>query len=271
MNWAVSVKRGSDDEELAYLRRLVRDRAGITMDEERAQLVRPRLERLATKLGCRDLGELVGRLKKGRDVREVVSAMTTNETSFFRDQHPFELLREHLLPELLRLGRTARIWSAACSTGQELYSIAMVADAHAPTLRLELVGTDICGRALEQAREGRYSNFEVRRGLPDDLKAQYLRQQDGQWQVTDRIRRRVRFERANLLDAAPVSGVDVLLLRNVLIYFDDGVRRRVLRHAKRAMHPDGYLMVGGCENITGLDPELQPTRMGRTTCYRIRR
>src|SRR5690348_7230774 len=194
-----------------------------------------------------------------RLAREVVEAMTTNETSFFRDVHPFETLRTKVLPELVQVrgpGRALRIWCAAASTGQEPYSIAMLLREHFPAAAatVQLVATDINRAVLARAQSGVFRQLEVNRGLPAAMLIKYFEKSGLDWQLKPEIRRMVTFAEANLLEQWPIVGEqDIVFMRNVLIYFDVPTKRRILARVREAMANDGVLFLGGAETTTGID------------------
>jgi len=190
---------------------------------------------------------------------QVVDAMTTNETSFFRDNHPFEALRKSVIPGLIErraATRSLRIWSAACSTGQEPYSLAMMLKDNFPVLggwKVEIVATDLSPSVLDRAREGIYSTFEVQRGLPIQMLVRHFDQQEPNWQIKRELRQTITFRALNLLEDFSVLGqFDVVLCRNVLIYFDQPTKTRILGAIARRIVPDGFLLLGGAESVFGL-------------------
>jgi chemotaxis protein methyltransferase CheR len=256
------------------VRRFLKERSGIELDDHRQYLVESRLGAVVRRDGLKDIAELVGQLR-GRNPeveRTVVDAMTTNETMFFRDLHPFEALRLTILPELLERNRALRIWCGACSTGQEPYSLTMMMDQHFSQAltpgRLSITASDICTEVLDKARQGLYAQIEVNRGLPAALLMQYFKRQGRHWQFAERLRRHVQFRQANLLGPAPGSGFSIVMLRNVLIYFTEETRRTVLSHVTRAIEPGGYLFLGGAETLIGMNDGFEAIRIGRTLCYR---
>ena len=193
--------------------------------------------------------------------------MTTNESFFFRDTQPFEQFRAHTLPQLLearRDGRRIRIWSAACSTGQEPYSIAMILKEEAAKVagwRIEIVATDLSREVLEKAKVGIYSQFEVQRGLPIQYLMKYFKQVDEMWQIDPAIRAMVTFRQHNLLHGTGALGrFDVVFCRNVLIYFDQATKRRILDDIARVLPPDGYLYLGGAETVLGVSEKFRPVQ-----------
>lgn len=243
----------------------LKERSGLALAPDKEYLVDSRLLPVARRNGCRDVAELIRRLKEpdaGHLKTEVTEAMMNNESYFFRDRIPFDRLADTVLPDLLRAraGRKQiRIWCAAASTGQEPYSIAMLLDRR-PELagwQVEIVASDISGDALERARAGLYSQFEVQRGLPIQMLMQYFTQAGGQWQIAGRLRERVEFHTVNLLSDFSRLGVfDVVFCRNVLIYFDRETKLGVLGRIREAMAPDGYLLLGAAETMVGLGDDF---------------
>jgi chemotaxis protein methyltransferase CheR len=263
-----------------YVRALVRQRAAIVLDDDKAYLAETRLLPLARALALGSVTDLVARLRAGPANglhRQVVEAMTTNETSFFRDILPFESLRREVLPELRRrrtAERRLRLWSAACSTGQEPYCLAMLlCEQFGPPAGwdVRVVASDLSTEVLERARRGRYSQLEVSRGLPAPLLARYFQPQGAEWQVKDDVRRLVDYRQLNLIEPWPdLPPLDVIFLRNVLIYFDVATKRQVLGRVRRLLRPDGYLFLGGAETTLNLDDAFERVEFQRAGCYRLR-
>ncbi|MEW6281251.1 MAG: protein-glutamate O-methyltransferase CheR [Candidatus Eremiobacterota bacterium] len=253
--------------------------SGIQLGADKQYLVKNRLEELCARLGVPRVTDLIARVRQRAcpvTARSVVEAMTTNETSFFRDGSPFEALRTQILPELLarrQASRSLRIWSAACSTGQEPYSVAMLLhDSFAHVVRdwqLQVLGIDLAEKVVERARSGRYTQLEVNRGLPVRYLLSCFEKKGSDWVVAERLRRLVRFEVANLVDPALTLGTfDLILCRNVMIYFEPDTRRRVLGTLLRHLAPDGYLIVGGAEVLLGLTDRLERLNVGGAVVYR---
>jgi chemotaxis protein methyltransferase CheR len=265
-----------------YICKFAKEMAAIVIEPDREYFVEARVEPLARSEGFHSIGDLVEGLRMQSDLSrlhlQVLDALTINETLFFRDVHPFEALRTHVLPELLsRAGsRPLNIWSAASSTGQEAYSIAMLLKEYSPAMgpgKVAIYATDLTERVLDQARQGSYSQFEVNRGLPASLLIRYFRQEgNNRWILRDDIRSMVRFERMNLSAPWPQLPLfDLILVRNVMIYFDVACKREVLEKASRQLQPGGYVILGSAETTLGICSELQPHQIGRATVYRRER
>jgi chemotaxis protein methyltransferase CheR len=266
-------------EDFAYLCRLMHERAAIVLEPGKEYLALSRLDPIARHAGVGSVAELVGVLR-GEDAasqlhEEVVDALTTNETTFFRDFNPFESLRTHVLPELVerrRRSRSAAIWSAGCSSGQEPYSIAMAIREDFPELltwQLRILGTDISPSVLDRARRGRYGQLEVNRGLPAHLLVRHFTRVGMEWEIEEPIRRMVRFERHNLVHEWPaMPPFDLVLMRNVMIYFDVDTKRDVLAKMHRQLAPQGYLLLGASETTYNLSEDFDRELDGRTAWYR---
>jgi chemotaxis protein methyltransferase CheR len=250
-----------------FLRKLLKERSGLDLSADKQYLVESRLIPLARKAGLGGLPELVQKLKGGTEAltAEVVEAMTTNETFFFRDKVPFDHLKATIMPELLQARasrRSLRIWCAASSTGQEPYSIAMCLKELGAALtgwRVEIVATDLSQGVLEKSRAGLFSQFEVQRGLPIQLLVKNFVQTGELWQLNADIRAMVQFRQLNLLQDFSHLGVfDVIFCRNVLIYFDQDTKTNVFSRLSRVIEPDGFLMLGAAETVVGLTETFKP-------------
>ena len=253
--------------EYDYLRRLLKERSGLVLSHDKQYLVESRLVPLARKAGLPGISELVARLKNGEAslTTDVVEAMTTNETFFFRDKIPFDHLRDTILPILMQSRanrRSLRIWSAACSTGQEPYSIAMSLKEKAAMLagwRIEIVGTDLSQEVLEKSKSGIYSQFEVQRGLPIQLLVKYFAQIGEMWQLNGDVRSMVQYRQLNLLqDFSSLGKFDVIFCRNVLIYFDQETKAAIFERIAKVLEPDGMLMLGAAESVVGITDAFRP-------------
>ena len=259
--------------EYDYLRKLLKERSGLVLSSDKQYLVESRLLPIARKGGLASLGELVQKLKTpGTEalIVEVVEAMTTNESFFFRDKIPFDHFREAIMPSLLtaRAGqRRVRIWCAAASTGQEPYSLAMCLKEMAAQLagwRVEILATDLSTEVLEKAKAGIYSQFEVQRGLPIQLLVKYFTQIGETWQIAPEIRSMVQYRSFNLLsDFGQLGTFDAVYCRNVLIYFDQQTKIDVLERVARITEADGYLVLGAAETVVGLTEAFKPIQERR--------
>ena len=242
--------------------RLLRQRSGLVLSPDKAYLMESRLLPVARKWKLAGFEDLVKSIRTKPDealVRDVVEAMTTNESFFFRDIKPFDQFKELVLPAMLknRAGqRRLRIWSAACSSGQEPYSLAMILSEMAAQLAgwtIEIIATDLSSEILARAKEGVYSQFEVQRGLPVTLLVKYFTQSGDRWQINPKIRSMVDYREFNLLaDPGPLGRFDVVFCRNVLIYFDQETKAKVLDRLANLMPEDGFLFLGGAETVLGL-------------------
>ena len=263
-----------------FVRRLVYERAALVLEPGKEYLAEARLLPVAREAGFVTLRDLIRRLQQGPPNglhQKVVEAMTTNETSFFRDAHPFETLRGSILPELMAkraAERRLNIWSAASSSGQEPYSIAMLVREHFPALSswiLRLVASDFSHEILARAREGCYSQLEVNRGLPASLLSKYFERQGTNWRIKADLRRMVEFRTINLAESLhSLPQMDIVFLRNVLIYFDVATKKAILGKVRRLMRPDGYLILGGAETTMNLDPAFERVQLEKSACYRLR-
>jgi chemotaxis protein methyltransferase CheR len=250
-----------------FLRKILKERSGLDLSADKQYLVESRLVPLARKAGLPGISELAAKMKNGDAalITDVVEAMTTNETFFFRDKIPFDHLRDTILPMLTASRanrRTLRIWSAACSTGQEPYSIAMCLKEKAAALagwRIEIVGTDLSQEVLEKSKSGIYSQFEVQRGLPIQLLVKYFAQVGEMWQLNADIRSMVQYRQLNLLqDFASLGKFDVIFCRNVLIYFDQETKAAIFERIGKVLEPDGMLMLGAAESVVGITDAFRP-------------
>jgi chemotaxis protein methyltransferase CheR len=250
-----------------FLRKLLKERSGLDLSADKQYLVESRLIPLARRAGLAGIAELVQKIKGGSDAltSEMVEAMTTNETFFFRDKIPFDHLREAILPALLqsRASRRAlRIWCAASSTGQEPYSIAMCLKELGPVLagwRIEIVATDLSLGVLEKSRAGIFSQFEVQRGLPIQMLVKHFTQVGELWQLNADIRAMVQHRQLNLLqDFSHLGRFDVIFCRNVLIYFDQDTKVMIFERLAGVLEADGVLALGAAESVIGISDAFQP-------------
>lgn len=267
-------------QEFSYIQSLVRERSAIVLEQDKMYLVESRLTPVAREEGLSNLSELVTKLRakpyNGLHVK-VVEAMTTNETSFFRDLHPFNALREKLIPDLIqkRAGvRGINIWCAACSSGQEPFTIAMMLRETFPQLnswKIDILATDLSLEILGRGKDGRYSQLEVNRGLPVAYLMKYFTKEGMEWRLKDEIRKMVRFAEMNLIGNWPVMPkMDLVFLRNVLIYFNVETKKSILGRARKVLAPDGGLFLGAAETTFNVDDAYQRNEVGKASYYTLK-
>jgi chemotaxis protein methyltransferase CheR len=252
----------------ANLSNMLKTRSGLIIGLDKTYLLETRLAGMMRREKFTDLNVLAERLgRPGSEplIREVVEAMTTNESFFFRDDKPFQHFRAQALPRMLAArppGTGVRCWSAACSTGQEAYSLAMILSECKSLIggrTVEIIGTDIARDTLARAREGKYTQFEVQRGLPVQYLMKYFRKEDPQWRIAPEIRQMAQFREFNLLgDLRPLGRFDIVFCRNVLSYFDQPTKAKVLNAIATVMPPDGMLYLGGAETVLGITSRFAP-------------
>ena len=250
-----------------YLRKLLKDHSGLDLSADKQYLIESRLLPLSRKCGVSGIGDLVQKMKGGSStiIAQVVEAMTTNETFFFRDKVPFEHFRDTIMPEMLKARvnrKSIRIWCAAGSTGQEPYSLAMSLKEMGAVLagwRVEIIATDLSNEVLEKSKSGVYSQFEVQRGLPIQLLVKYFRQNGELWQISPELRAMVQHRQLNLLhDFSQLGAFDVIFCRNVLIYFDQDTKINIFGRLAKTMEADGFLVLGAAETVVGLTDVFKP-------------
>jgi chemotaxis protein methyltransferase CheR len=248
-----------------YLRKLLKDHSGLDLSADKQYLIESRLMPLARKCGLSSIPDLVMKIRGGAYIPQVVEAMTTNETFFFRDKLPFDHFRDTIMPDVLKARaarRSVRIWCAAGSTGQEPYSLAMSLKEMGAALagwRVDIVATDLSQEVLEKSKAGIYSQFEVQRGLPIQMLVKYFKQSGELWQINPELRSMVQHRQLNLLhDFGQLGTFDVIFCRNVLIYFDQDTKINVLNRLARSMEADGFLVLGAAETVVGLTDSFRP-------------
>jgi chemotaxis protein methyltransferase CheR len=250
-----------------YLRKILKDQSGLDLSADKQYLIESRLLPLARKAGMPGISELVQKMRSGSAVfiSQVVEAMTTNETFFFRDKVPFDHFRESIMPEIIKARasrKSVRIWCAAGSTGQEPYSLAMCLKEMGAALsgwRLEILATDLSQEVIEKSKAGIYSQFEVQRGLPIQMLVKYFKQTGELWQINPDMRAMVQHRQLNLLhDFSQLGVFDVIFCRNVLIYFDQETKVNIFNRLAKAIEPDGFLVLGAAETVVGLTDVFKP-------------
>ena len=262
-----------------YVREVVRATSAIVLDLSKTYLVESRLAPVARQVGATDLSDLVARMRRdssGRLRDLVVDAMTTNETSFYRDAPLWAALEQQIIPALIAARareRALTFWSAASSSGQEAYSLAMLLRDRFPDVvagwNVRIIATDLSADMLGRAAAGRYTQLEVNRGLPAPRLVRYFERSGAFWQLKDEVRQMVEFRAMNLVKPWPfVPYVDVLFMRNVLIYFDQTTKQQILARCRTVLRPDGHLVLGTSETTLNIDPSYQRVVTGNATTYR---
>ncbi len=272
-------------DEIKLITKYIYDISGIHLDESKKYLLETRLNTLVQEYGCSTYLEFLQKTKAdaSRNIeRKIIDAISTNETLFFRDSGPFQLLQHKIFPELIdaRTPKVAgmktplKIWSAASSTGQELYSVAIVLQellGEFSKYSIKLLGTDISDAAVAQASSGKFNKFEIERGLPRDKLTRYFAPSGQTWKVSDQLRAMVNFRKFNLMH--PFTGLgkfDVVLCRNVAIYFTLEDRKKLFNRIADVLEPDGYLIIGSTESLTGICPRFIPKRHLRSIFYQLK-
>jgi len=264
-------------------RGFLEDSCGIVLGDNKHYLVTSRLNKLTHEFSFDSLSAMLDELKRKNDAKlkeRVIDAMTTNETSWFRDNYPFELLKENLIPEIVKNNKPNRfrIWSAACSTGQEPYSISMsinefqMKSPGVLNIPVEIVGTDISSTVLDMARRAEYDQLSVTRGLPEEKKKLFFQSIDGnRWKLNDKIKSIVKFNEINLLQNYTLIGkFDLIFCRNVLIYFSADLKSDILNRMAKILNPGGFLVLGGSESPTGYCRAFEMTRFPKGVVYRLK-
>jgi len=273
-------------DEVKTLSQYIYSISGIQLDDKKTYLIETRLKHLLETEECNSYGELYFKAKKdsARTIeRKIIDAITTNETLFFRDNSPFEMFKYKIMPELIDrrtaissgiMPITIRIWSAACSTGQELYSIAIILRELLPNMQrynIKLLGTDISDEAIAKASYGHYNKFEIERGLDKDKLQRYFSENHNSWKIRDDIRAMVVFQKFNLITSfAGIGKFDIVFCRNVAIYFNNEDKRKLFDKIAGVLEPDGYLIIGATESLTGLNQRFEPQRHLRSVFYKLK-
>jgi chemotaxis protein methyltransferase CheR len=262
----------------AYLRELLKRRAAIDLDASKQYLLEQRLDQLVRDGSFESVSQLVQQSRTGMPQvdTQIIEAMTTHETLFFRDRYPFEVLQAKILPALIAArekNRALTIWSAACSSGQEPYSIALLLLEHFPRLTewpVRIIATDISDKVLTRGREGRFQQIEVNRGLPVNLLVKYFERSGTDWQLKPEVRKLVEFRKLNLLDSWGLLRPDVVFMRNVLIYFDTNDKRAILTRLRQTIARDGALFLGTAETTLMVDDGWERVSFEKSSYYTVR-
>lgn len=264
--------------DIDFVRDLVVKQSGNILRTGQSDLIESRLAPVAKTAGLANVEQLIAELKRSRSPRlsdQVAQAVTVNETSFFRDVHPFNALRSRIIPDIMKENaarRDLKIWCAAASSGQEPYTLAMVIREHFPTLsdwNVRILATDISEKMLDKCRSGQYSQLEVNRGLPARNLVRFFDRSGSVWTAKQELQNLIDFQKLNLTTAWPLTTqFDVIFIRNVLIYFDQKTKADILSRTLRLLRPNGYLFIGSAETVIGLGLPLEREEIDGTICYR---
>lgn len=263
-----------------YLRRFIKEHAAIVIDPGKEYLIEARLGPVAKELGFLSVDALLSEMKvKPTDKikSKVIDAMTTNETFFFRDIHPFDLLKNHVIPDLVEKKQREKklnIWCAAASSGQEPYTIAMVLKDHEAALKgwtINFIASDLSEKMLEKAKLGIYNQLEVNRGLPMPYLVKYFDKVGASWQLKKEIRDMISYQKINLMNQWQVTGMDLIFMRNVLIYFDLDTKKDIFKRLETVLNPPGYLFLGGAETLLGISDEFKRIGINKVPCYQLKK
>lgn len=271
---------GISPEDFDYVRKLVRDNSAIVLEPGKEYLVESRLWPVVNQENLGSLGELVRKLRSQPSNSlhsDVIDAMTTNETSFYRDVHPFEVLKKMVIPDMMKkraVEKSLNIWCGASSSGQEPYSLMMLLRENFPTLstwKFSFIASDLSPKMLKRCRDGLYSQLEINRGLPATHLVKYFQRMGMQWQIKEDIRKSVDFREINLAKSWPhMPKMDIVMMRNVLIYFDVETKKNILGKVRQLLKSDGYLFLGGAETTMNLDEAFERVEFSQSGCYRLR-
>ncbi|WGV26903.1 CheR family methyltransferase [Halotia branconii] len=270
---------GVSTNDFEYLRQLVHEHSAVMLYGDKTYLAELHLQPIVESVGFASITELINYLRthpfNSLHV-QTIEALVTNETSFFRDHYPFEALRQIIIPELVKnraVERSLNIWCAACSNGQEPYSIAILIKEHFPLLTnwpVQLIASDFSTKVLARAQKGQYNKLEIKRGLPQNIRDKYFQKLDRDWQIKDEIRQMVDFRQFNLVQSwSSLPKFDVIFLRNVLIYFDIATKKALLKKVKQQLRPDGYLFLGSGETTINLDTSFRRVSFDKGICYQL--
>lgn len=265
------------DDEFDYISGLIKDMTGNIIEKNKAYSISNKLVEFIKKSDYKDISELIKHLQTSHSLKtkqEVADVLTINETLFFRDNHPFETLKKHIIPELIERKRDERklsFWSAACSSGQEIYSLIIMLKENFPEIfgwELSFLATDYSKRIIQTAQQARYTDMEVNRGMPQKLRDTYFHHVDDAWELSKNIKNLVQFKQMNLKTAMPIfDKYDIVLLRNVLIYFDITTKSEILYRIRKHMDDKGYLMLGSSETLIKIDSPFKLEKIGETMIY----
>lgn len=269
-----------NNSDFQYIQSFIKKHTAIALESDKEYLVESRLSPIAKEYGFASVDKLVTEFKeRPTDALKlkIIDAIATNETLFFRDVHPFDVLKQNIIPELVRKRgeqRTLSIWCAAASSGQEPYTIAMILKELSSLLdgwRINFIASDISEKILIKAEAGVYSQLEVNRGLPLPYLLKYFDKEGTGWRIKKNIRDMVRYQKVNVIQSWPVSHVDLIFMRNLLIYFDLETKKEIFKRMAKIMALDGYLFLGGAETILGVSNDFERSNFNKVPCYQLKK
>lgn len=267
-------------EHFDFIRKFINEQTGIVLDSGKEYLVESRLMPIAKELGFELLDPLINEIMKQFPnplKLKIIDALTTNETLFFRDINSFDVLKNHVLPELISRKQKEKklgIWCAAASSGQEPYTIAMILKEMSVMLRgwsIQFIASDISESMLERAKNGVYNQFEINRGLPTQFLIKYFEKSGANWQIKKEIRDMVEFKKINLMNPWSFSTIDIVFIRNVLIYFGLETKKDIFKRLEKVLNPEGYFFLGGSETLLGINSEFERISLNKAPCYQFKR
>lgn len=262
-----------------YITKFLKDETAIILEPGKEYLVETRLTPLVQEFRLESLDDLIKHLhfKPTPELKvKIIDAMTINETLFFRDNHPFEALKSSILPEIAgrKKDKKLNIWCAASSSGQEPYSIAMILKEHSNTFKdwtINFTASDLSEKILQRAKTGIYNQLEVNRGLPMPYLMKYFEKTGVNWQIKEEIRHMVKFKKINLKEPWNFEEMDLVFMRNVLIYFNHDTKKEIFKRLEKTLHPEGYFFLGGSETTIGVSNEFEKVGTDRIPCYRLKK
>jgi chemotaxis protein methyltransferase CheR len=263
-----------------FIRQMIQQRAAIVLDDNKHYFVESRLGPVVEETGSKSMDHLIEQLRGPGNTalqQKVTEAITIHETSFFRDMHPFKALRESVFPDIIEKRGSERaisMWCGACSSGQEPYTVSMILHQHFPQIanwRVRFIATDISNKILDKAKGGRYSQLEINRGLPAPMLLKFFEKHGLEWQIKPEYKKFLEFRQLNLIENwPPMPKMDIIFLRNVLIYFDVATKRRILGKIRELLKPDGYLFLGAAEMPMSVDNSFERVNLTRAGCYKLK-
>lgn len=268
-----------NNNDVEFIQKFIKNHSAIVIGPGKEYLIESRLIPIAKELSIPSVEALINelRIRPTEPLKlKVIDAMTTNETLFFRDIHPFDLLKNTIIPELITKREKQKkltIWCAAASSGQEPYTIAMILNEFSEQLKgwtITFVASDISEKILEKAKAGLYSQLEVNRGLPVPYLVKYFDKEGANWRIKKELRDMINYQKINITSTWPLFSVDLVFMRNILIYFDIETKKDIFKRLEKVLVKDGYLFLGGSETILDINNEFERITFGKVPCYKLK-